>query len=95
MISTLYGTLLQLTPPSRPVLNAAHDWTLRHIESLVHDILVNIPNKLPPSNPYTEHILLSGIKADELNEIISSLVEELHRHSSVGTRIEQVAKGVA
>lgn len=95
LIATLYADLLQLMPPSREILNAAHVWTMRHIETLVNDILVNIPNNKAPINPYTEPILLSGIKADDLNKIVLALVEAMQKHKGYQDRIEQVAKGVA
>lgn len=94
-IAELYGELLKLTPPSRKIVNAAHDWSLRNIEALVQDLLVNIPNHVPPKNPYSEPFLLSGINPQELQYVIQSLVERLSTHSQLSTRIEQVGKGVA
>lgn len=94
-IANLYGRLLQLANPSKKLLNAAHEWGLRHIESLVNDILFNVPQHKTPANPYTEYFLLAGVSNEDMNFLIGSLVETLHAHSVLGTKIEQVAKGVA
>lgn len=94
-ISHLYSELLQIAPPSRKLVNAAHEWTLRHIETLVTDILVNLPNEKPTANPYTEYFLQPGVNVQELQTILESLEDSLHTHSTLGTKIEQVAKGVA
>ena len=94
-IARLYCELLELTPVSRTIMNAAHEWSLRHIESLVNDLIFNIPNQQPATNTYSEHFLMSGINPADLNTILEGLVETLHNHSELGLRIEQVGKGVA
>lgn len=94
-IAHLYSELLQIAPTSRKLVNAAHDWTLKHIESLVNDISVNLPQRKPLENHYTEYFLSPTMDLQELNDLITSLEDSLHKHSSLGTKIEQVAKGVA
>lgn len=94
-IARLYCELLELTPVSRSTVNAAHEWSLRHIESLVNDLIFNIPNQQPATNIYSEHFLLSGVNPNDLSNILEGLVETLHNHTELGVRIEQVGKGVA
>lgn len=93
-IAALYSELLQITPPSRKIVNAAHDWSMRNIETLVKDLIINIPNQLQQQNPYSQWFLMSGANLQEMNSILERLVEAMDAHSAISTKIEQFGKGV-
>lgn len=93
-ISKLYADLLRLAPASPKFVSAAHDWSLRNIDTLVRDLVLHFPNRMPPANPYSQYFLMAGISPTALGSVLDELVAALHEHSALSTRIEQYGKGV-
>lgn len=83
-----------MTPPNKKIVNAAHDWSLRNIETIVDDIVANIPNQRPAKNPYSQYFLTSGLDPGELSMVVRDLIEAMEQHSAISTRIEQHGKGL-
>lgn len=93
-IAKLYSDLLLITPPSRKIVNAAHDWSMRNIETLVKDLIFNIPNQLSQENPYSQWFLLSGANLEAVNTVLERLIAAIQDHGAISTKIEQFGKGV-